>query len=185
VTAAMPIVAAQGFNDFALDDVAARADVTRNLLYHYFPRGRQDIVLAVVERSGEELTDGWVTDESIPLEERLAANLARIAYHALKPTDAWLVHRHARAAVEPELNEVVRRFGQIVISSVSLNHLGTRNPPPLVRVALIGFVSFVEAVLDEARLSNVPYDRVMEMIAGALVSTIQSALAASGDAVAR
>ena len=53
------------------------------------------------------------------------------------------------------------------------------------RVALIGFVSFVEAVLDEARLSNVPYDRVMEMIAGALVSTIQSALAASGDAVAR
>ena len=39
ISAAMPVVAAQGFADFSLDEVAARADVSRNLLYHYFPDG--------------------------------------------------------------------------------------------------------------------------------------------------
>ena len=39
----MPVVAEQGFARFSLDKVAARVeDVTRNLLYHYFPRGRPD-----------------------------------------------------------------------------------------------------------------------------------------------
>ena len=55
----MPIVAEQGFARFSLDEVAAAADVTRNLLYHYFPRGRPDLALAVGERAGRELTDGW------------------------------------------------------------------------------------------------------------------------------
>ena len=60
----MPVVAEQGFTEFSLDDVAARADVTRNLLYHYFPRGRADVALAVAEAAGHRLTDEWITDES-------------------------------------------------------------------------------------------------------------------------
>jgi len=43
------VVADQGFTEFSLEEVAAHADVTRNLLYHYFPRGRPDVAVAVVE----------------------------------------------------------------------------------------------------------------------------------------
>ena len=63
----MPVVARDGFSSFSLDEVADRADVTRNLLYHYFPDGRSDIIRAVAEQAGHALTDDWVTDESIPL----------------------------------------------------------------------------------------------------------------------
>jgi AcrR family transcriptional regulator len=172
----MPLVAEQGFADFSLDELAARADVTRNLLYHYFPRGREDIVLATAERAGRELAEDWVTDDALPLGERLAANFARIAEHALRPSDAWLIHRQARAATEPELAAVSAAFTEVVVESVVLNHLGTRRPPALVRLALVGYLSFAETVLDQARLTRTPSRaRGLQMLAEALVAIIGAA----------
>ena len=176
VEAAMPLVAEQGFGEFSLDELAAHADVTRNLLYHYFPRGREDIVLAVVERAGRELTDDWVTDEALPLGERLAVNFRRIAEHALAPSDAWLIHRRARAATEPELTAVSAAFTEVVVESVALNHLGTRRPPALVRLALAGYLSFAETVLDQTRVARAPSRaRVMQLLAETLVAIIAAA----------
>ena len=95
VEAASAEIAKQGFADFSLDAVAERADVTRNLLYHYFPRGRIDLFLAALDRAGSELTEGWVMDSDLPVAERTAANFERVADHVMAPTDAWLVYRQA------------------------------------------------------------------------------------------
>lgn len=178
VAAAMPIVARQGFAGFSLDAIADRAGVTRNLLYHYFPRGRADIVLAVTERAGQQLTQGWVTDGSRPLLDRLAANFSRIMDHALAPTHAWRIHRMARAALEPELDQTVERFVGVVVSSIALNHLQTSDPPPLVRLALEGFVAFTERVLEQARSQGLARDQVAGLLAQTLTATIQAALTA-------
>lgn len=174
----MPIVAEQGFADFSLDELAARADVTRNLLYHYFPRGREDIAMAAVERAGEQLTDDWVIDESLPLDERLQANFARVADHALGPSDAWLIHRRARAATEPELVAVTAAFTALVVRSIALNRLGTRRPPALVRLALTGYLAFAETVLDQARLARTPSrSQVMRLLSESLVAVVGAATA--------
>src|SRR4051794_20863695 len=102
--AALAVAAEQGYADLSLEDVAARAGVTRNLLYRYFPRGRLDVFLAAVERSGQELTGDWLLDSDEPLAERLARNFLHLVEHAAQPTDAWRVARHARAAAgEPEI----------------------------------------------------------------------------------
>ena len=53
IDVAMPLVAEHGLSGFSLDELAQRADVTRNLLYHYFPRGRLDVFLA--EQVGREI----------------------------------------------------------------------------------------------------------------------------------
>jgi AcrR family transcriptional regulator len=174
----MPVVAEHGM-DFSLDEVAARADVTRNLLYHYFPRGRPDILVAVAERAGHQLTDGWVTDQSIPLPQRLAANFSRFIDHATTPTDAWRIHRHGRAAQVPEVQEIIERFEEVVISSVSLNNFGTPDPPPLARLAIKGFIAFSEAVLDEARASGLPREQVLAMVARTFPAVLQAAASAS------
>jgi AcrR family transcriptional regulator len=175
VAAATPILARQGFADYSLDEIAARAGVTRNLLYHYFPRGRPDLTLAVVERAGQQLTDGWVVDDALPLPERLAANFARVTEHAMGPTHAWQIHRRARAVTEPELRQVVARFVEIVISSVSQNHLGTTEPPPLVHLALAGFVAFAETALDEARATGAEREQVTVVLAQTLVAAVEAA----------
>lgn len=179
VAAATPVVADQGFADLSLEDVAARADVTRNLLYHYFPRGRADIAAAVVERAGHELSDDWEVDESLPLADRLAVNFARMADHALAPSDAWRVYRRARAADDPALQVIAVRYTDSAISSISLNHLGTREPPARVHLALTAFVAFAETALDEARLRHVPREAVMQLLSDSLVAVIAAATANS------
>ena len=176
----MPLIAESGLRDFSLDELAASADVTRNLLYHYFPRGRSDILVAVAERAGHELTDDWVTDESIPLPERMAMNFTRFIGHATTPTDAWRIHRLGRSAQEPELQEIIQRFEEVVISSVSLNNFGTPDPPPLARLAIKGFIAFSETVLDEARDSGVPEQQVLAMVAQTFRRTLQATADAAG-----
>ncbi len=175
VAAAMPIVAAQGFGEFSLDDVAAKADVSRNLLYHYFPRGRPDVVHAVAEAAGHRLTDDWVSDESIPLPERLAMNNARMIEHAMQPSDAWTIYQLARGAADPELRETVDRFVEVVIEATALNQLGTADPDPLARVALKGYLGFFGAVLDEARATGTPPEQLL----GILSETLGAALGAA------
>ncbi len=178
---AMPVLAQHGLAEFSLEDVAAPADVTRNLLYHYFPRGRADIALAVVHRAGHELTDGWVVDEQLPLPERLTANFSRMAAHAMGPSDAWRIHRRARAAGQAELDDAVAQYMEIVIASISLNHLGTSEPPPLVHLALTGFLALAETVFDEARTRKLPRAEVMGFLADTLVATVQAAIAIDQD----
>ncbi len=173
--AAMPIVARQGFADFSLDGVAADADVTRNLLYHYFPEGRSDIVRAVAEQAGHILTDDWVTDESIPLSERLVMNNARMVSHAMEPSDAWVIYQLARGSTDPELRAAIDHFVEIVITSVSLNQLGTEDPPPLARVALKGYLGFFGTVLDEARETGTPPHLLVGLLGETLTAALQVA----------
>jgi AcrR family transcriptional regulator len=176
----MPLVADQG-TGFSLDELAANANVTRNLLYHYFPRGRQDILVAVAERSGMELTAGWVTTEAVPLEDRIAVNFARYFEHAMQPSDAWRVHRFARSTLHPELSEIVDRYEETVISGVSQNNLGTPDPPPLVRIALKAFIVFTETLLDQARNDGTPLGQVLAVVAETLPATVQAAVRAAGN----
>lgn len=175
VAVAMPIVAEEGFAEFSLDEVAARADVTRNLLYHYFPRGRADLALAVAEEAGLQLTEDWVTDEAVPIEDRVTQNNARIVAHALQPTDAWRINRMARSTPSPELRAVVDRFVGQVVSNMSSNHLGTPDPPPMARLALSGYVAFAEAVLDDARTGDLPPELIVQLLNETLEGALRAA----------
>jgi AcrR family transcriptional regulator len=180
VEAAKPVVAAQGFSDFSLDDIAAIADVSRNLLYHYFPRGRPDVVLAVCDAAGHELTDEWIVDEGMEREERLAANNRRMIEHAMKPTDAWTIYQRARSSNEPEVRATIERFTDTVIAAMSQNHLGTPEPPPRVRLALKGYLAFFGAVLDEARATATPADEVLGVLGETLIAALAAAERPSG-----
>ncbi len=171
----MPVVAESGFADFSLDEVAERAGVTRNLLYHYFPRGRFDVIVAVAEAAGHRLTDDWITDESIPLAERLRANNARMIEHAMEPSDAWTIYQLANGSNDPELRATVEHFTEVVIAATALNRLGTADPPPAARLALRGYLAFFGAVLDEARASGTPAERILPLLGATLVAALEAA----------
>jgi AcrR family transcriptional regulator len=172
---ALEVAARRGYNGTTLEEVAERAGVTRNLLYHYFPRGRLDLFLAAVELAGEQLTGDWVTDPDVPLDERLAANFARVVDFALEPTDAWLVHRQAGVPGEPEIEEIDRRYREVVIAAIAENHFGTTDPGPYERLALEGFLGYSDRVLDECRERGLERDRVIGILARTLLATVEAA----------
>jgi AcrR family transcriptional regulator len=174
---AMPVVASHGFANFSLEEIAERADVTRNNLYRYFPRGRQDIVAAVVSEAGRELTSGWITDPELSLEERLQANMALIANHAFGPSDAWRIHRQARAVDQPELAEIINGYLDVVVSNIAVNNIGTPDPPPAVRAAILGTIAFAETMIDESRTAGIPREQIGQMILAVLVTSVRAAQA--------
>jgi AcrR family transcriptional regulator len=182
IDAALTVAARDGHDRLAFEAVAKRAGVTRNLVYHYFPGGRQELVEAAVHRAGEVLSSGWVTDQDIPLPERLAANLNRMMDHASEPTDAWLLYRQSRGIVDPRLLEIASGYRERVISMIALNQLGNPKPPPIVHTAIDGLLAYVETVIETALAEGVGREQVVAVIAPALAATIDAAVtAASGS----
>ena len=175
--AALEVAAADGYATFSLDAVAERAGVTRNLVYHYFPRGRLDLFLAALQEAGEELTAGWITDPGVPLERRVAANFVQMMEHAAGPSAAWRIHRQARTMPEPEVRALTKRYVDEVVSNIALNNTGEANPPPLVRVAIEGFVSYAELTLESARERDLDHDKVIVLLARTLTATVEAAQA--------
>jgi AcrR family transcriptional regulator len=172
---AMPVLAEQGFSEFSLEEIARKADVTRNNLYRYFPRGRPDIAVEVVREAGRQLTEGWVTDPDLSLEVRLRANVDRIADHAFGPSDAWRIHRRARAADRREITEIVSGYLDQVVSYISLNNLGTADPSTPVRLAILATIAFGETIVDEARDTRTSQEVIARIIIQALVAALTAA----------
>ena len=163
VEAATAEIAGEGFADFSLDAVAERTAVAD-----------APIVGAALDRAGSQLTEGWVRDSDLPVAERTAANLERVKDHVMAPTDAWLVYRQARGLADPEVQAMLRHYGDVVISSVAQNQLGTSDPSPLARVALGGYLAYVETALDEARERGVGWDAVRRLVVETLTPTLKA-----------
>ena len=178
IDAALAIAARDGHERLAFEKVANRANVTRNLVYHYFPGGRQELLDAVAHRAGEQLLSGWVTDPDVPLGERLAANLNHMIDHASEPTDAWLLYRQGRGAVDQSLLDIAAEFRNELINNIALNQLGTSSPPPAVRIALDGFLAFAETVIESGIEEGLDREQMMELIAGTLMSAMNAAAGA-------
>jgi AcrR family transcriptional regulator len=179
IDAALTVAARDGHENLAFEAVAKQAGVTRNLVYHYFPAGRQELLEAAVHRAGEELSSGWLTDTEVELPERLAANLNRMMDHAAEPTDAWLLYRQSRGIVDPRLLEIAASYRERVISMIALNQLGNSKPPPIVHTAIDGLLAYVETVVETAIAEGVDRDRVVAIVAPALSATIDAAVRAA------
>jgi AcrR family transcriptional regulator len=178
IDAALAVAAHDGHERIAFEKVANQANVTRNLVYHYFPGGRQELVEAVAHRAGQQLLSDWVTDPEIPLAQRLETNLGRMIDHAAGPTDAWLVYRQGRGAVDEKLLEIAGRYRNDLIDNISLNQLGSSNPPPVVRIALDGFLAYAETVIEAGVEEGLDREQILELIAGTLMAAMNAAAGA-------
>ena len=178
IDAALSIAAREGYENLSFEKVANRAGVTRNLVYHYFPGGRHELLEAAAHRAGEQLSSEWVTDPEVPIAARLATNLSQMMDHAEKPTEAWLLYRQGRGTVDPKLLEIMAVYREKIIATISLNQLGTTDPPPMVRIAIDGFIAYVETVLEAALSDGLPREQIIELVGGTLAATVDGAVGA-------
>ncbi|HEY1523771.1 MAG TPA: helix-turn-helix domain-containing protein [Solirubrobacteraceae bacterium] len=158
VSAAIPLVARRGPADLSLDEVAERAGVTRNLLYHYFPRGRSDLVSAVLDDAERQL---------VGQSQELDQAISRILDHALAATHAWRIHRMAGA-----LPAFTRRAEATAAAVDALRDFTGAEATPLSDLALHGYVAYAEAVLDGARTAGIPRSDVRGLLARTLRAVV-------------
>jgi AcrR family transcriptional regulator len=165
VAAALPLVARQGLAGLSLEDLADRAGVTRNLLYHYFPRGRVDIVVAVVEEAERQLAP------TRPSNHPLAAMID----HGLAPTHAWLIHKMAAGETDPEIRATVARAAEERVETLCSGHTLSAERGPVAEASLRGYLGFTEAALDRARAVGLPRAEVMRLLDRMLAAALDAA----------
>jgi AcrR family transcriptional regulator len=178
VELALTICARDGWDALSLDDVAARAGVTRGLLYRYFPAGRSDLLAAVADEAANRLGEGFQTDPDVPLSAKTPANLALVLEHAQGPSDAWLVYREAAASALPEVRRRIDALLDELVAAIAFNNFGVATPPPRTRLAIRGYIAFAGQAIDDWReRGDVAREELFALLQSVFAATIAAATA--------
>jgi AcrR family transcriptional regulator len=169
---ALSVIAQDGSQELSLDAVATRAGVTRNLLYHYFPRGRRDLELAAIEEAASQLFGEFDTDPSVPLDVKQERNLAVFVVHDWERSDAWLGYVELRSRLDAVVRAGVDRYRDSIVELISLNNFGTASPGPYAHAALRGFLEFSAEMLNQGREDGLDIEGVVATLREVLDATV-------------
>lgn len=172
------LTAASSFEDVSLDDVAAAANISRSLLFHYFPTKR-DFQVAVASAAAEELLAVTEPDPALPPDERLVDSLERFVDYITGRRDAFLSLVRGATGGDPAMQAVFDRAHEVVANRVLVG-LGVEQAEPALRVALRGWVAFIEeAVVVWFEQDGLTRDELIALLRATLVAAVGSV---AGDA---
>lgn len=172
IGAAVEVFAARPEEEVGLEDLAAAAGVTRNLLYRYFD-SRGDLQRAAVEEAVGRIAARFDTDAQRPLASKLPRNVA-LWLDAVEAGDAAvrLVLR-AGHSQDPQVAAVASAAHEALARAIAFNHLDTRDPAPAVLAALDGYLALAERLIDRWTVGgDLSRDEVERVLAGALPAVV-------------
>jgi AcrR family transcriptional regulator len=132
------------YEDVLVEDIAARAGVSRALMYHHFPTKR-DFYVAIFKRASTHMLARANPDPRLPLAEQLVNGLeAHIQYFADHPYEAIAINRGALSddpALQAIITEELNVVGQRMIDKL----VAEGRPRDIVAIAVEGWLAFVRA----------------------------------------
>ena len=141
---AAAMFAEKPYEDVYVEDIAARAGVSRALLYHHFP-SKRDLYVAIFKRASNRFLARVGPDPQLPLAEQLAAGLeAHIQSFVDHPFEAVAINRGALSddpAIQAIISEELNVVGQRLVNElVAEGHLRDAT-----EIAVEGWLAFVRA----------------------------------------
>jgi AcrR family transcriptional regulator len=171
------LFARHAYDELSIDEIAARAGVAKGLLYYYFG-SKRGYYVAVVQAAAAELRERTATDPADPPALRLAAALDAYLSYVEEHADGYRALISGGVGTDDEVRAIVEgeRARQLAIVAEAL---GTgRKPPPALRAALEGWMSFLEGVsLDWLAHRDLERDAARALIVQALAGAIGAARA--------
>jgi AcrR family transcriptional regulator len=148
LVAALELFGSEGFADTSLDDVVARAQVTKGALYHHFG-SKEGLFAAVYEQLQHDVSDRVVEEFLLPDPWQALAVGCNLWIDAhVDPAVQRIVLRDARAVLGWQaVREVENRFGVVPLRAVLRRALrvGMIAPAPLRPLALMIMGGLTEA----------------------------------------
>jgi AcrR family transcriptional regulator len=176
LTRATELFAERGYDGLSMSQLAREAQISKALLYHYFPSKRRLFEAAIAD-GAEELRARTEPEPDRPPAEQLATTL-----------DAFLEWVQERPAAFTTLVQSSSRDVREIVADVRattaariLSGLGSDGERPATRAAVQGWLGFLDgAVLDWLAHD----DLTREQLHGLLLGTFSGALVASGATTA-
>jgi AcrR family transcriptional regulator len=169
---ATELFAEHGYDGLSMSQLAREAQISKALLYHYFPSKRR-LFEAALEEGAEELRARTEPDPARPPAEQLATTLDAFLQWVQERPAAYATLLQSGAA---EVREIVAEVHRTTASRI-LTGLGADGERPATRVAVHGWLGF----LDGAILDWIAHDDLTrEELHGMLLGAFAGALVASG-----
>jgi AcrR family transcriptional regulator len=170
------------FDEVAIDDIAAAAGISKGLLYHYFA-SKRDFYVAVIRSAADEMQALTEPDPALAPRERLAAALERYLEYVETHARGYATVLRAGIGSDQAVAEVVEEVRSAMVARLldDLPVTPPGEPPPVaLRVAVRGWVGFVEAAsLDWLEHRGLARADLREMLIAALGGAVSAA--AGGD----
>jgi AcrR family transcriptional regulator len=159
--------AEHAFDAMPMDEIAARAGVSKGLLYHYFG-GRRGFYVATIEAVANEVIEATDPIPGVAFELGFVTMLQRFVGYVRDHGAIYRALVRGGLGSDPEVGAILDRVRRVSCQRI-LAQLGVEESTPAMRIALVGWVAFTETAcaewLDEA-----------EMGEGELVSLLVQAL---------
>ncbi|MDB1087578.1 helix-turn-helix domain containing protein [Streptomyces sp. ACA25] len=131
--------------EVSLDDVARAADVSRPLVYRYFPGGKQQLYEAALRSAADDLQRCFVVPPSGPLSTRLAGALDRYLGFVDRNDEGFTALLKGGSVVETSRTcAIVDQVRRSAAGHV-LRHLAVPEPGLRLRLAVRTWITTVEA----------------------------------------
>ncbi|MEU5422167.1 TetR/AcrR family transcriptional regulator [Streptomyces sp. NPDC001407] len=160
IAAALTLFAHRAPEDVSLDEVAAAAEVSRPLVYRYFPGGKPQLYEAALRSAADDLQLCFAEPQSGPLTGRLSAALDRYLGFVDEHDAGFSALLQGGSVVETSRTGAIVDGVRRGAAEQILTHLRVRHPGPRLRMMVRTWLTAVEAAsliwLDEGKQPPLP-----------------------------
>jgi AcrR family transcriptional regulator len=172
------IFSQHAYDEISNEALAARAGISRSLLYHYF-RDKRDFYLATIREMAQRLVDATSPDPELSFELALRSSLERFVQFVSENPAIYQAIVHGGIGSDKEMEAMLERVRRVSLDRVQ-DILGVANPPPALRILLYGWIGFTEtAALEWSKARDLPADELVDMLTQTLTSRLPAHLIAS------
>ncbi len=135
----------RSYEEVAIDDIAAAADISKGLLYYYFPT-KHDFYAAIVQYAAEQLLRETEPDPTLEPMERLRASLNAYFAYVKRHAKAYIALLRGGIGVDAQIASIMDTVRQTCVQRLIENMPEGASLSPSQRLTLHGWVGFVEAI---------------------------------------
>lgn len=184
ITLGVKMLGERSIEDISVSEIAARAGISRGLLFHYFPT-KQDFQLAVIQQANAELLVRVVPDPSLSPADMLRDSVSRYIDYVSENRTSYLALLRGPTSSDPQLADMVaqtrRAIVDIILSEVPLSDQERADPRLLLSVR--GWIAFAEeTTLSWLSKETVTRDELIDLLVESLLAlstAVNPALAAA------
>ena len=171
----LELFSSRPYEEVWVEEVAERADVSRGLLYHYFPTKR-DFYVAVVQAASAKFQELARPDPDLPPLERLRAAVTAYVGLAEKQRHGMLTTHRAGLGADSEVRKILDRGRERQTKRIAQQVTGVPDPPETLHVAIRGWLRLMSAaVVDWLERPAVDRDHLIDFLVRSFVGIVLAA----------
>jgi AcrR family transcriptional regulator len=164
----------RSYDEVSIDDIAAAAHISKNLLYHYFT-GKRELYLAVIRDSSERMLAATEPDLDMEPMDRLRASLDAHLTYASRHAKGYIKLMRG-AGADQDILEIITVAHDRVVARTLASLPFPDGAPPEVALALRGWIGMADNLtLHWLEHRHLPQERVCDLLVELFVAVITAA----------